>query len=94
MIQLKNVEVGRTLNILYKGVQTTAIANYGMNAVESVYFMFKVWIKYRELDSSSWEHKKETTYISDRIKIEYAILNEPIEKALTLLSNSINNLNL
>jgi hypothetical protein len=70
------------------------IASYGMNAGESVDFLFKVWHKYRDIDRSKWQNKQETQYISDRVRIEYAILNEPIDKALTLLSESINKLEL
>jgi len=72
----------QTMDLLY-------IANYGMNAVESVDFMFKVWIKYRDIDRSQWLHKQETQYVSDRVRIEFAILNQSIEQSLTLLSESI-----
>jgi len=70
------------------------IEYYGMSAEHSRDFLFDVWIVYRDIDRSKWQHIKEWTYINDRVRIEYAILNEPIEKSLTLLSNSITNLNL
>jgi hypothetical protein len=77
----------QTMDLLY-------IANYGMNAGESVDFLFKVWVKYRDIDRSKWQHKQETQYINDRVRIEYAILNQSIEQALELLNNSINKLEL
>lgn len=63
------------------------VDGYGFSITEK--FLFEVWVKYRDIDRSAWNHKKETQYISDRIKIEFAILNQPVEQALTLLSESI-----
>ena len=70
------------------------IEYYGSAAEHSRNFLFAVWQKYRDIDRSQWNHKKESQYVSDRGRIEFAILNQSIEQALTLLSESINKLEL
>jgi len=65
-----------------------------MSAEHSRDYLFDIWQKYRDIDRSNWEHKKETAYIGDRVKIEFAILNQSIEKAIELLNESIKKLEL
>jgi hypothetical protein len=68
------------------------IDGYGLNAEESIYFLFKVWQRYRDIDKTQWHYDKEDWHMIERKRIEYAILNESIEQSLILLAKSIEKL--